>query len=124
MPAWTILDYVEPPGRNFVAIWLGGLPVDAQAAIASRLLAMEGMEVWSDKWATKLVNWNGLVELRVGFKGVPYRPLGVYQPNRRFVLLGGAVEKGNEMPRRHLESADRRRKQLLKDPTRAKPHEF
>ncbi|UDL91699.1 type II toxin-antitoxin system RelE/ParE family toxin [Mesorhizobium sp. PAMC28654] len=124
MSEWTILDYIEPTGRNCAADWLAGLSHEAQAVIAQRLLAMEGMKVWSEKWASKLSDWDGLIELRVTYKGVQYRPLGVYQPNKRFVLLGGAIEKGNEMPRRHLDSADRRRKQLQKDPTRVRQHEY
>ena len=118
------MDYVEPGGQNPVAKWLSGLPDDAQGAIATRLLAMEALPRWSEKWATKLASWEGLIELRISFNRVQYRPLGVYQPGRVFVLLTGAIEKGDEIPRRHLETADRRRKNLMKEPHRVRLHEY
>lgn len=124
MPIWTICDYIEPGGHNPVAKWIEGIPPSAQAALTDRLLAMESLKDWQPKWSTKLTGWDGLVELRIPHKKVQYRPIGMYLPNKIFVILCGAIEKGDELPRRHLETADRRRKQLLKEPERVGPHEY
>lgn len=124
MPVWTILDYVDVDRQSPVAAWIGSLPVEAQAAITVRLLAMESVRQWQPKWVTQLTGWNGLLELRIPHNKVQYRPLGMYRPGLTLVLLCGAIEKGDELPTRLLKTADRRRKQLEKDPGRVKPHEF
>ena len=124
MPIWTILDYIEPNGNNPIARWIEGLPHGAQAAILDRLLAMENLLEWRPKWITKLVNWDDLLELRIPHNKVQYRPLGMFRPNRTFVLLCGAIEKGDEIPTKWLETAARRRKHLLREPNRVRPHEF
>lgn len=124
MSVWTILDYLDGDGSSPIEAWMASLPEDAQAAITVRLLNMESVRTWRPKWVTQLVGWNGLLELRIPFNKVQYRPLAMYRPGLTLVLLCGAIEKGDEIPKRHLETADRRRKQLEKDSTRVKPHEF
>jgi len=124
MPVWTFLDFVDDAGESMFEKWLLSQPPDAQAHIANRILTMEGLENWLPKWATKLVDWDGLVELRISFNKVQYRPLGMYRPGRQFVLLCGAIEKGDKIPRRLLETADTRRKLIEREPNRARPHRY
>ena len=85
------MDFIEPSGRNPFAIWQAELQPDAQAAIDTRLLAMEGMERWPEKWISDYKGYDGIIELRIPFNRVQYRPLGTYQPKRTLVLLGGAI---------------------------------
>lgn len=124
MAEWTILDYAEPGGSNPIASWLQGLPEDAQAAIAVRLLKMENMKTWPEKWVSKLSGFDGLLELRIPWNKVQYRPLAMYLPEMRLVLLSGAIEKGDEIPRRHIDTAVRRRRNLLQKADHVRPHPY
>jgi hypothetical protein len=42
----------------------------------------------------------------------------------RYVLLAGAIEKGDEIPTRDIEAATRRLADLRKDPSHAVIHQF
>ena len=119
------MDFWEISGQNPIREWMAGLPKDAQAAIDVRLLQMMGMELWSDKWMKKYKNADDLFELRIPFNKVQYRPLCCYGPRRKqLTLLSGAIEKGGRIPRRVVRVAERRLKDLKKDGTRAREHQF
>jgi hypothetical protein len=79
-----------------------------------------------DKWASLYRSWEPIIELRIPFARVQYRPLGVYSKNQRwtFVLLAGAIEKGGKIPRSDLQAADNRRKLLEAEPHRVRRHQF
>ncbi len=115
---------MDESGGNPIAKWLFEIPRDAEAAIQGRLLLMEGLTTWQPKWHTKLTDGDGLVELRIPHNKVQYRPLGCFLPGRTFVLLCGTIEKNDEIPKRHIDTASRRMKQLIKDNSRVTPHEF
>jgi hypothetical protein len=83
---------------------------------------MEGMERWPEKWVSDYKGYDGIVELRIPFNRVQYRPLATYQPKRTLVLLEGAIEKGGKIPVGDLDRADKRRKILLEEPDNVKPH--
>lgn len=102
--------------------WSSTIPKDAQAFIDNRLLAMERLKKWSDKWASDYKGKDKIVELRMTFNKVAYRPLGMYQPGYRFILLRGAIEKGGKIPTSDLDSAERYRDRLLKDGNCVVPH--
>jgi hypothetical protein len=124
MPFWTFMDYLELTGRNPIAEWIEGLPQDVQDRISERLSFWEQVERWSEKWASAYKGTSGLYELRLTFKRVPYRPLFVYGPGRRMILLCGSIEQNGKLPRADLKTADRRRKEWEKDPTRVIRHKF
>ena len=109
---WTIYDYVEPSGRVPFFEWLMGLSDEAQAWVDARLLQMAGMARWSEKWASKYKGTKKLIELRIPFNRVQYRPLGMYAPSWSFVLLAGAIEKDGKIPRPTIEAAVRRQEAL------------
>jgi Phage derived protein Gp49-like (DUF891) len=122
MSVWRFLEFVEASGRVPFTDWMLGLPQEAQAHIAARLLAMEALPRWPEKWATRYIAHPSLIELRMAWNRVQYRPLGVYSKTHQwgFVLLCGTIEKGNKIPRADLETADRRRNALLKEPGRVR----
>ena len=96
MSSWTFDEYIERSGDAPFSDWLESLDPNAQAFVDNRLLIMTGLARWPEKWASSYRGAKGLVELRITFNKVQYRPLGIYSPWRRlcFVLLGGATEKG------------------------------
>lgn len=119
------MDYVEADGKSPFAIWMHSLDGGAQATIDRRLLQMEKLERWSEKWASKYKGRPGIIELRITFMNKQYRPLVMYSEVQRrvVILLGGAIEKG-KLPRSILEAVERRRREVLKDSSRVKPHAF
>lgn len=118
------MDFVEPSGSNPILRWLSGLPTETQAHIAARFLLMEGMLRWPDKWVSDYKGYDGILELRIPFNRVQYRPLMAYAPDRKIILLGGAIEKGGKIPKGDLDAADQRRKLLLKEPNLVVRHRF
>jgi hypothetical protein len=116
------MDYVEPTGRNPIADWQAGLQPDASAAIDARLLQMEAMPQWPPKWVSDYKGYDGIIELRIPFNRVQYRPLATYQRGHTLVLLNGAIEKGGKIPTSDLETAEVRRKAILREPHRVRPH--
>jgi len=123
---WTLWEFEQPSGRRPFSEWLAGIPEAAQAFVLNRLLKMEGVTRWPEKWASDYKGYDGIVELRVTFNKVQYRPLGMYGKHERrsFVLLAGAIEKNRKLPKSALKAAADRRDQLLEEPDRAKRYEF
>ena len=89
-----------------------------RAHLDRRVLQMEVMPLWPEKWASDYKGADGILELKVPFDKVQYRPLGMHSPTGRriFVLLGGGVEKGGKLPKGVLQSVQQRRKALLEEP--------
>jgi phage-related protein len=113
-------------GRAPFTEWMKALPEQAQARIDTRLLEMEGMNSWPEKWVSSYKGYESLIELRILFNKVQYRPLGMYSKTARrtFVLLCGAIEKGNKIAKADLKTADRRRRELLKEPSRVRIYTY
>jgi phage-related protein len=124
MPLWTFLDYVEKSGRNPIQGWLRTLPEDDRAKIDYRLTQMAAMRPpWPEKWISKYQTTK-LFEFRITGNRVQYRPLGVYWGRLRYVLLAGAIEKGDKIPKSDIETAVRRLSVLQKDPSHVVIHQF
>jgi phage-related protein len=124
MPLWTFLDYVERSGRNPIQEWLRALPEDDRAKIDYRLTQMAAMRPpWPEKWISKYQTTD-LFEFRITGNWVQYRPLGVYWGRLRYVLLAGAIEKGDKIPKSDIETAIRRLSDLQKDPNHVVIHQF
>ena len=122
MTVWTILDFVEPGGKCPFFEWQSGLPLDAQAHIDTRLLHMVGLQQWSEKWISKYKTTERIFELRIPFKKIQYRPLGVYAPSRTFILVEGAIERDGKIPASALARAERRQRLLAKEPHHVREH--
>lgn len=123
MGVWTFYDFIEASGRNPLAEWMSGLSAEAQAWIDARILQMEAMTRWPEKWISKYHGTEQIYELRIPFDRLQYRPLGTYMPGRAFVLLSGAIEK-RKIPRATIETAIRRQKILEAGPTHVRRHQF
>jgi hypothetical protein len=124
MNPWTFYDFLDSRGHNLIRMWLDSLPAKAAAKIDVRILYMQTIRLWPEKFARALRGWPDLLELRVVFAGSQYRPLGFYGPYpNAFTLVYGAIEKG-KLPRRVLEVADENRKIVLTDRSRIRGHEF
>jgi hypothetical protein len=124
MNAWLFYDFLDRRGNNLMRAWLDSLPAKAAAKIDVRIVYMQSITLWQEKFASALRGWPDLIELRVAFGGAQYRPLGFYGPHpNAFTLVHGVVEKG-KLPRRVLEVADGNRKIVLADRSRIRKHEF
>jgi hypothetical protein len=127
MPIWTFVDYVEESGRNPFAEWLRReIPPEAAVAINGRFTAMRGMERWPDKWVSDYQGYVGILEARIPYDKVQYRPLFMYSiaVRRQLVLLSGAIERNGKIRRALLDAASNRREILLKEPGRVERHRF
>jgi hypothetical protein len=125
MPEWTIRDYLTARGTNEIRAWIASLPDSAQAKIDYILLLLRGSRNWPPQYVSALVRWDDIYEIRAGSRGVQYRPLGCYGPDRReFTLLIGAIEKGGKLPRPALEAAVQRRRIIMADKERTCEHRF
>jgi len=124
MPAWVILDYVEKSGRNPIRDWLDSLDEDDRAKIDRRLLQMIGLPRWPEKWASKYKGYDEIFELRITGNKVQYRPLYAYFGRGRLILLVGAIERGNKIPKSDLETAVERLNRVKQDASHAQPHNF
>jgi phage-related protein len=112
MGVWTLFDYVELSGKNPIRDWLDGLPPKDQAKIDERLRAMEQLDKWSEKWASKYEGTDEIYEFRITGNKIQYRPLGTYHGKRQYVILAGAIERGDKIPKRDIETSKRRLKNI------------
>jgi hypothetical protein len=72
---WTFLDFCTGSGTNVIAVWMNGLPLEAQAAIDARLLQMMAMDKWPEKWVSSYRGYPHIIELRVPWNKVQYSHL-------------------------------------------------
>lgn len=124
MSVWTFYDYVEPSGRVPILEWSSGLAEEVQSIIDARLLLMAGLITWSEKWISSYRSSGKLYELRITFKKVQYRPLGMYAPGRTFILLAGAIEKDGKLPTDTVRAAIERQQLLWKEPSYVRRHRY
>jgi phage-related protein len=124
MPSWTFFDYVEKGGRNPIRRWLDRIPAGDGARIDYRLQQMAAMVKWPEKWVSKYQGADEIYEFRIKGYKVQYRPLGTYFGARGYILLAGAIEKGNRIPRSDIETAVRRLGQLRRGDANAVHHQF
>lgn len=125
MDSWTFYDFLDGRFENSeIRQWLDSLPVKAAAKIDVRILFLCSMRIWPEQYASALVGWPDLVELRIVFGGDQYRLIGFYGPQRgEFTLVLGAIEKG-KLPGRILQLADDNRKLAIADRRRICRHVF
>lgn len=119
---WTFDDFLDTSGESVIDQWFAGIGAEAEAFIERRLMDMRPMPLWPEKWASKYKGTQ-LIELRITFNKVQYRPLGCYAPGYHFWLLAGAIEKG-KIPRSDIETASRRRQMVLDGDAEIEEHDF
>jgi phage-related protein len=124
MALWTFYNYVEATGRNPVREWLDSLPPADSAKIDYRLRQMAVLPKWSEKWVSKYRGTDEIYEFRISGDKIQYRPLGTYLGSRRYILLAGAIEKGDKIPRSDVETAERRLANVRKDWAYVRFHEY
>lgn len=108
MASWTFYDYVETGGRNPIRHWLDSLPPHDSEKIDTRLRYMAAMPRWAEKWVSKYKGTDEIYEFRITGNKVQYRPLGTYYGTKQYLLLAGAIEKGDKIPKSDVETAERR----------------
>jgi phage-related protein len=124
MAVWRFFDYVELTKRNKIREWLDALPDGDRARIDSRLLMMAAIPSWSEKWVSKYRCQEELYEFRIKGKNVAYRPLGTYYGAKQYVILTGAIEKGDKIQKSDVDVALNRLSKLKRNNAHAVPHEF
>jgi hypothetical protein len=119
------MDYLDASGESAFEAWRRGLPPRAQVQIDTRLKYMRVMERWPDKWVSSYKGYDDILELRIPFDKVQYRPLGCYGPGRGiFTLLIGAIERSRKIPYGNLQAARSRRATVYADQSRIREHEY
>ena len=124
MERWAFLDFVSQRGENQILSWLGSIPRTAKAKINARIVTLAGCLEFPPQYISAYSGRKGIFELRVGFGGRAFRPLGCYLSGHRFAILVGAEEKGGKIPTNLLEVADERRKLVIADNGKLVPHDF
>jgi Phage derived protein Gp49-like (DUF891) len=119
---WTFDDFLDSSGESVIEEWFAEMGAEAEAFIDRRLKDMISLDPWPPKWVSKYKTTE-LIELRITFNKVQYRPLGCYAPGRHFWLLAGAIEKG-KIPASDIQTATRRRQMLLDGKATVKEHDF
>jgi hypothetical protein len=90
---WRVMDYIDHRGQNVVHKELGRIPKNAKAAINTFI---QNIEVTAPPFDVRLVkklkNKNGqdcagLIEFRITYGGVQYRPIAAYGPGERSITI-------------------------------------
>lgn len=124
MALWTFYDYIETTGRNPIREWLDDLPPAASAKIDYRLRQMVAMSKWPEKWVSKYQGTDDIFEFRITADKVQYRPLGTCYGTKQYLLLIGAIEKGDKLPRSDVETAQRRLAAVRKETGHVALHRY
>jgi len=119
---WTFDDFIDASGESVIEQWFVQIGEEAEAFIERRLKDMRPLRTWPEKWASKYKGTD-LIELRITFRKVQYRPLGCYAPEFHFWLLAGTVEKGKIL-KSDIGTATTRKKMVERGISRIREHEF
>ena len=85
---------------------------------------MSALPKWPEKWVSKYHGTDEIYEFRIKGNRVQYRPLGTYLGARRYIILAGAIEKGDKIPRSDIETAERRLANVRRDRAHVAFHEY
>jgi Phage derived protein Gp49-like (DUF891) len=113
-------DFIDGGGENVILRWLNGLPVAARAQIQAHIRMLEKVQIPSRRDMKKLMGYRDLIELRITFMKVQYRPIGFAGPAaRQFTILAGATERDSAFaPPDVCKTALKRLAIVRGDPTR------
>jgi hypothetical protein len=128
MRHWAFRDFLSEHGRNTFREWLDSQPVGAQMDLDGFLRHLETLERLGLPHMKKLIDEDGLFELRYYHKrtNIQYRPIVFYGPDRKQItLLVGAIERGNDFEPRDAKRTARLRKLVVeRDHARTCQHQF
>jgi Phage derived protein Gp49-like (DUF891) len=79
---------------------------------------------WPEKWVSKYRGTDEVFEFRISGNKVQYRPLGTYHGARQYLLLAGAIEKGDKIARSDVETAIRRLDVARREPGHVVFHQY
>ena len=121
MSGLTFRDYVDR-GTNVIHEWLHSCPVKVRQKINVRIIYLStGVQPLGMPNARLLhgSECEGLLELRIEFNHVQYRPIGYCGPSAQTVtLLLGAIEKNNRLPNGTCTRGRNRMANVESDPER------
>ncbi len=108
MGTWTVCKYVKENGRCPIDDWLcdKAVTVQDQAKIDAKVNVIQSISGDLPPEFLKLYKTTRLRELKVKANGKQLRPLCYVMPERKIVLLCGAIEKGGKIPLGDLQRAD------------------
>lgn len=108
MVAWTVWKYVKDGGRCPLDEWIASNAVTKQdkASLDARIDRILGIEDHMPPEFLKQYHGTRLYELKVRAMGKQLRPLCVVLPERRIIVLCGAIEKDGKLPPGDLERAE------------------
>lgn len=117
MSYWTFKVYICEDGANEIEGWLADLPPKVRAKIRARFSYLAITRIWIKKYAEKLKGYENIIEIKITYQNIQYRPLGCCGPGpREFTLLMPAKERGNEFePKNAPISAQKRCKLIHQD---------
>jgi len=117
MKEWAFKKFGNEHGISDVDDWREELPPKARARMDLIISHLEITENWRDiKYITPLAGYEGILEIKFTVQSKQYRPLGCYGPEKTFIILIGAEEKGDRfIPQSAPETAVKRRKMVLED---------
>ncbi len=129
MTKWTFLDYIGSTGRNYFQDWLEKkVPLNAQVAINTRLeflMLLDEDELKRPYIGTLNQECKGLIEIRIEFKGVQYRPIACFGPERHQVtILAGAVERDSKFVPKDVCKIALERKKHINEKGRTDEHSY
>jgi hypothetical protein len=121
---WIIKSFISERGGDVIEEWLANFSNDIKAEIETRLKYIKTLPILKRPYAKKLTGSKYIFEIIIKYKNVQYRPLGFINPAaHEFILLIGAIEKGDKFePRGALEIAERRRQQFLEGRNNAREY--
>ena len=115
---WTIKYFKSLRGVNLFNEWLNTLSVKARAKIKRRIKYLEIEKTWKP-YVKKLTGYTDLYEIKVLFNNIQYRLIGCFgkgKKEKEFIILIGAIEKGNKFePNNAADTAYARSKLINKE---------
>src|SRR5437763_1254723 len=127
MNSWAFMDYLDARRVNIIAEWLNDrqqVPRKAKAKIETVLRYLAGTPLWVRPYASNVTDHQGIVEIRIRWMNVQYRPLGFRGPDEgQFTILVPAIAQGGEfVPLNAPGIAETRLAEVLADSSRACEH--
>ena len=108
MVAWTVWKYVREGGRCPLDDWLGSNAVTNgdRARFDSKVITLDGIDKDMPPDFVKMYKSTRLHEMKIRAQGKQLRPLCVKYPDRRIIILCGAIEKDWKIPQGDLDKAE------------------
>ncbi len=118
MKEWNFKVFIDSKGQVDFYDWLDQQVKKAKVKIRERINYFEITPYWAYRpYASPLKDTDNIVELRIVFNNIQYRPLGCFGPrNGEFTILIGAIEdNGSFNPKNAIKFAEERCKLIHED---------